>query len=92
MNPATIDQSIISQEHLRLQSTTEQQLKDDDKAFKYGKVKEYDLTLGLWDIDVEASTVKAKYQGNVAIAIGQIVHYYKAQGQNYGYIRTMPRA
>jgi hypothetical protein len=92
MNASIIDQTINEQESLRLQATTERQIADDQKAFKYGKVKGYDLTLGLWTIEVEASEVKARYQGNTAIAIGEVIHYYKAQGQNYGYIRTMPRA
>jgi hypothetical protein len=92
MNPTTIDQSIINQESSRLQTTAEQQIKDDDKAFKYAKVIRRDTALNLWEVEVEASTLKAKHQGNAAIAIGDVVHYYKAQGQNYGYIRTMPRA
>lgn len=67
-------------------------LAQDNESFKYVTVISYDNTLRLWNVQAGAAKIKAIYQGNAAIAIGDTVHYYKANGQNYGYIRTMPRA
>lgn len=92
MNPTDIDQSIINQETLRLQIATEQQLNADNQAFQYATLISYDTNLGLWNLQIGASTVKAIALTNAAIALGETVHYYKAPGQNYGYIKTMPRA
>jgi len=90
MTPTDMNSSIMQQERLRNEQVAEAQMQEDTRSFKVATILEHDPLFGLWIVQVGDAKVKATSLTNAGLANGQTVYYYKAEGQAYGYIKTMP--
>jgi hypothetical protein len=88
MNPSSIDESIMAQEVQRFSAIVADLVRTENQSVHYATVESFDPVFNVWNVRVGSAIVKASVLSNTALSTGQVIPYFKAYGQNTGYIKT----